>query len=501
LQAVPSDGLAFVSIRVADLWRHEAAQALREKLTKDFPQGLRDWQKAIGLPPEQVERLTLVFAEVSDHPPTPVAVVYTREPFDKAQVLETLVPSAKEEMRKGHKLYVGDKGNAVHFLGTRAFLVGDADPVRLFFDHHAPVKKEGPLSHALQRAAEHHALVAGFNPQPITRQLDEKLPEQAEPYKPLLKTQSATVIVDVGKVVRAQAQLHFAGEDEAKAGAQAVKKGLAQGQTVFAQGIKQLAKEPGVDAVVALLNEVNEALGAAQVEQHGSNVHVGTTLVVNLSEVSGALASGVAKVREAADRQRSQHNLKQLALAMHNYNDTYRHLPAHAIYSKADSKAGKPLLSWRVQVLPFLNEEKLYKQFHLDEPWDSEHNKKLLAQMPDVFRMPSQPKDATDTHYQGFVGKGAFFEGENGLRLPADFPDGTSNTIMLVEAAKPVPWTAPEDLPFDVDKPLPKLGSHPGAGFNAALVDGSVRHFQKVSEQTLKAAITRNGGEVLGPDF
>jgi hypothetical protein len=124
--------------------------------------------------------------------------------------------------------------------------------------------------------------------------------------------------------------------------------------------------------------------------------------------------------------------------------------------------------------------------------------------MPRVFARPGQPAGATETYYRGLVGKSAFFDGKQGLRLPADFPDGTSNTIMLVEAAGAVPWTKPDDLPFDPDptKPLPKLGGHFRGGFNAALCDGATHFIRKtVSDMTLRAAITRDGGEVLGPDF
>ena len=69
-------------------------------------------------------------------------------------------------------------------------------------------------------------------------------------------------------------------------------------------------------------------------------------------------------------------------------------------------KNGKPLLCWRVHILPYLGEEKLYKEFHLDEPWDSPHNKKLLSQMPKIYRAPGAlAADTSATYYQVFVGK------------------------------------------------------------------------------------------------
>jgi hypothetical protein len=189
-----------------------------------------------------------------------------------------------------------------------------------------------------------------------------------------------------------------------------------------------------------------------------------------------------------------------MAVAMHNYSSTHGSLPPHAIYGKD----GKPLLSWRVLLLPFIEQHALYEQFRLDEPWDSPHNLRLLPQMPKTYtpfdgRPTAQPHT---TFYQVFVGKGAAFEGRKGLRLEEDFPDSTSNTFLIVEAGSAVPWTRPEDLPFDAGKPLPQLGGLFKDTFRAALADGSVRDLRKgVSEQTIRAAVTRNGRDQLGPDW
>jgi RNA polymerase sigma-70 factor (ECF subfamily) len=200
------------------------------------------------------------------------------------------------------------------------------------------------------------------------------------------------------------------------------------------------------------------------------------------------------KFGSAADRTRSANNLKQIALAMHNYHDVNGHLPAAAVYSKD----GTPLLSWRVLLLPYLEQDPLYKEFHLDEPWDSAHNKKLLAQIPKVYAPVAGEAKGTDkTHYRVFTGKGTVFEGDKGLRL-TDIPDGTSNTILVVEAGDAVPWTKPADLPYDPDKALPALGGLFEKGFHVALADGSVRFMANgFKEKLMRALITRNGGEVI----
>src|SRR5205823_13461834 len=108
-------------------------------------------------------------------------------------------------------------------------------------------------------------------------------------------------------------------------------------------------------------------------------------------------------------RQRSLKNLKAIMIAMHSYHDANGKFPADIT-----DKAGKPLLSWRVELLPYLEEDKLYKEFQRDEPWDSPHNFKLLAKMPDVYRVAFDPKDATHTYYQRFAITGVAPDGPAG---------------------------------------------------------------------------------------
>src|SRR5262249_18752163 len=152
--------------------------------------------------------------------------------------------------------------------------------------------------------------------------------------------------------------------------------------------------------------------------------------------------------------------------------------------------------SWRVMLLPFLEQEALYKEFKLDESWDSEHNKKLLARMPKVFEAietgDSKDKDKHLTHYQGLVGKQAIFDGTEGITI-REITDGMSHTIMFVEARKGVPWSKPEDIPFEGDKLVSKLGGVQPEGFNVALCDGRVVFLRNaIREQTLRGLITRN---------
>ncbi len=201
----------------------------------------------------------------------------------------------------------------------------------------------------------------------------------------------------------------------------------------------------------------------------------------NVSAVSGVglalLLPAVQSAREAARRSQSLNNLRQIALAVHNFHDQRRRLPGAYLLDKD----GKPGLSWRVMILPFLEQNALFEQFHLDEPWDSEHNKKLLDKMPAVYRSPSSRAPADHTVYLGVTGKDAVFvapanEKAAGVTF-ARIIDGLSNTVGVVESSdeRGVPWTKPDDFEPDATNPQAGLrGSNPG-GFNVMMMDGSVR--------------------------
>ncbi len=210
-----------------------------------------------------------------------------------------------------------------------------------------------------------------------------------------------------------------------------------------------------------------------------------------------ALLSADRPASIAAIRTQSVNKLKMLALAAQNYHDMIGHLPTNIC-----DKSGKPLLSWRVAILPYIKQQQLYNEFRLDEPWDSEHNIKLLEKMPRVFAAPTQDEKELKQHltrYQGFDGPGTVFGEKQGLTMAQiTAADGASNTILLAEAAKGVPWSKPEAIPFDEGKLLPEVGGLFPTTFHVVLVDGSVHRFPlTMKEEELRAFITWNGGEVV----
>lgn len=192
----------------------------------------------------------------------------------------------------------------------------------------------------------------------------------------------------------------------------------------------------------------------------------------------------------------SIYQLKHVGLAMHNYHDVHGTFPV----AGEDEDGEEPKLSWRVHLLPYLEGSDLYDQFHLDEPWDSEHNKTLIPLMPEYYVSQQQVLGEGKTTVLAVTGPDTVFRGgETGIAM-REIIDGTASTILVVEAdaSEAVIWTKPDDWKFDPKNPTRGLGSDNPSGFSAIFADGSV---QVISDDTysldeIAAFFTRHGGEI-----
>jgi hypothetical protein len=225
------------------------------------------------------------------------------------------------------------------------------------------------------------------------------------------------------------------------------------------------------------------------------------TYVATIGVLVALLLPAVQAAREAARRAQSMNNIKQIMLGLNNHESARGAFPANAIYDNH----GKPLLSWRVRILPYMEQQALYKQFHLDEPWDSEHNKKLIPLMPEVFAEPSSGFTVAEgrSSYLGVVGEECFFSGAQDGRKFEDLTDGSSKTIAIVQVdnAAAVPWTKPDDWkPDDNNLMKPFEGPHPG-GFLAGFADCHARFISSmIDPKVFKSLLTIAGGEDVDVD-
>jgi len=161
--------------------------------------------------------------------------------------------------------------------------------------------------------------------------------------------------------------------------------------------------------------------------------------------------------------------------------------------------SGKPMHSWRVLILPFIEEN---KQYDFNEAWDGPHNRKVREEPTGMYRCPWDLTmcDSGTTSYLAVVGPHTAWPGPTGSKLE-DFKDGPENTIMVVEVAdSDIPWAKPYDLhvgqmPNSPGPPGPS-SPHPRNGFLALFADGSVRYLRMdLDEATFWALLSRDGGE------
>ncbi len=407
---------------------------------------------------------------------------------------------------------------AVYFLSERTYVAGRVRDVMAFIDTAVKPDEKHPLYDALAAAGKHHIAAALALPEEMGREMrwSARRELRGGPFgeltyhniQPLLTMKKVTLTADVGEESRLDSVWTFS-DDRAAGKAQDSARFLLQmlkGSLNYLESelSKVLGGEEKTNTKMAgIVDRLKEACADAAVKADGSTLKVGVKVKTDTESIKAVMAELAPRLELAARRATSANNLKQLALAMHMYHDSMGSLPPLA--TQIDRQGKTSGLSWRVHLLPYMEQLPLYRQFHLDEPWDSDHNKKLIPMRPKTFDAPGKKnQEAGLTYYQAFTTtpdeamRSIFPLLPNARMRFAHIVDGLSNTLAFVEAAEPVVWTKPDDIVVDFkQKVLPKLGGVFEDGFNAALADGSVRFLRKkeVTEEFLKAAITAAGGE------
>ena len=516
---VPRDAQGFATVRVADTIKTPLGKKLMDRLGQmDLP--VKEIEEKTSLKLEDIERATVVVADAQKEGIW--VIVQTTKSYDKDKILNATPAKPKEDTHAGKKFYKSGRGEALYFHSDRVMVFGSEKGVKQCMDQ--PKKpKSGPLDDALKAASKGKNVIAGgMNVPPDLvklARLQLKNPAAAgvvAAVEPLLDTRTAHFTAAIKDDLDVEIVLGYADKDKAKKAESAINDllGIARIGLAAAKGLVQ-QQGLGKDGD-QIMKQAEETLNTLKPKQSGKTVSLawkqsGDTLIKSLDlplkqrggRVGGAgrppAFGPVDRVRGAAAAATALNNFKQLTLAFYNYNDVMGHIPQPAIMSQN----GQPLLSWRVAILPYIEQDALYRQFHLNEPWNSAHNRTLLSKMPKTFEIPGAVAGPGQTFIQVFTGKNTPFPGGmQKLRIPASFSDGTSNTILLAEAARPVNWTAPDDMKLDVTPPTFLVGNHTGRGTLVSLGDGSVRTVpQTVSVQTWKAAISPAGGEVLGADW
>jgi hypothetical protein len=547
LNLVPGDTGMFISVRVTDLLGSPTGKKILPAVREMSGGGLAELEKILGVPLTDVERLTVL--NPTNSPTHLVLIVRTSCAYDRKRVLG----EEPEKLDIDGKMFDRQHNGVVYLASDKVFMVGGRLSVAATVQAGSK-RKAGPLDEALKQAGGTHHVVGAMQPEMLVRDMTaprpgdfrggkrpyprkekapppsrkekelpleltsfqegpgekparkapdmeqflERMPPEALPYRPLFEARLLIGTLDVDSEIRAGLELRYGDEATAMDGETAARTAMYVAGHLLSRLQREELRLPPETAqlLVELSRRLQQSLKAAVVERDKTTIRASGRLKVEAEMVTSVLTA----LKQQAARQAAINDLKQLGLATHNYASNYR---GQFFDPAILNKDGKPLLSWRVTLLPYIEQNALYPQFKLDEAWDSEHNKRLLAKMPSVYAPKvGKTKEPYSTYYRIFSGPNAIFDEKRPRFNIGNIPDGTSNTILIVEAAEAVPWTKPDVLIHDAKKPLPKLGAQFPEGFLVCMCDGSARIVRKtVTEKTLRYAIDPADGYPLGTDW
>jgi type II secretory pathway pseudopilin PulG len=213
--------------------------------------------------------------------------------------------------------------------------------------------------------------------------------------------------------------------------------------------------------------------------------------------------------RTPAKRTQCRNNLRQISLALQSYHLAFNCFPPAYV---ADA-SGRPMHSWRVLILPYLDQVPLYNQYRFDEPWNGPNNSKLAIQRLPVYECPTDVEnregDQPSTSYVAVVGPHTMWP-ENSCVSVSDVPDGTSLTLHVAEVRNSgIHWMEPRDL--HLGQMSPTINPTGGQGVSSFHTDGALASFvegdieflsEKLPPQTVRKLIDRNdGGPTNGEEF
>ncbi len=500
VRLTPNDALAAITIRpqrIAAGKRMELAP-----LEVATAAGLEH----VGIDPLKIIRLDVLVGFPGPAGPQAGAVVQLSEPFDINDLNPQLL-DGQGAQRDGEFEFLSapDPNFIYHQVDPRTFVLGTKIFVKQMV---APRKQPGKVASLIKQVKAEHDLLAIVSIETLRPLILGMLDQPMQQLPPSLAQDAQTIIettdfaalgVNLSDSERVQLVLAGASEDDTDRLEKAIERSMEFSLETFVTEFKNQFTDPSPTAtsVRSYVDRLSAAMAGKM-----TPARKGNALVLDIAEfqsvavigtLTGLLLPAVQAAREAARRMQSSNNLKQIGLAFHNFHDTYRTFPAAA----GLDNDGKPMLSWRVALLPFLEEAQLYEEFHLDEPWDSDHNIKLLEHMPDVYRHPSRATEPGYTVYQVPLSDKSLLRLTDPTKIQ-EITDGTSNTILALETSTEaaVPWTAPQDYEIDEDNPGVNLFTR---GITQMLWgDGSVHVLpESIDPQVLNALYTRDGGEVV----
>ena len=431
--------------------------------------------------------------------PFPGVIVCANSDFDQKAVMAKLPHrnEGKKATIEGHEAYALPDEMFLTFVDEKTMLVGPENTLKAML---SPRGKSGDKKAEFEELYPANDIAAVVDLEPV-----EELVQQISQQVPMAQLVQSVVglAATIDVTGSGESHLNLTVEMSDAANAQQLN-AIAMGgfQMAKVQALGQLSSDnsPVSEELVAVLTEV---LDSVTIEAVDESVELDIPKLKDpeqfLKDVTPAfkeLVKGIAESQKAAARRAQTMPLREIGIAFHNYHDTFNGFPSYCT-AKSDGGENKGL-SWRVHLLPYYGESALYQEFHLDEPWDSDHNKTLIERMPKIYECEGVEKPG-HTSYHVFTGEGTPFGNEEPIGI-ANITDGTSNTIMVVQAGpdKADVWTKPSGIEFNSEDPKAALGKL-AETFLILLCDGSVRDISSdIDNTTLIRLIQHSDGEVVG---
>jgi hypothetical protein len=431
----------------------------------------------------------------------PVVVLTMASPVNRETFLKQLTEPTEAQIEGGQPYFVG-KGWAMAFPAEKTVVFGGEEAVQRALDQAAGKPSQLPIAERLRSADQPFDWLLTAD----VSSVQDKLQAVGQ-FNPLIAAaanlESITAWANAaGKPGEPLVAIHGAA-DSADAAEELANMFNEMVIKMLQQQVESMMTAPFVPVEMnAVWDVFKPGLGALEMVADGANVQLEYPVPEGFADLPRLLAPAFRQAEAAAAESRKRNKLKQIGLAFHNYHDTFKSFPG----AGRPAQAGQPAkdqegLSWRVHLLPFLDQAPLYNQFHMDEPWDSEHNRALIEQMPDIYKVEGVDEPG-ETSIHVFTGPGAPFA-DDATPSIRDFTDGTSNTLLCVQAAPETAevWTKPGGLDFDADDPLAALGNI-GASFLALMTDGSVRTISSmIKPDTLLHLIQNQDGQAIPGGF
>jgi hypothetical protein len=512
LRLIPPTASFFLTIRGGDLWARKdvrnflmrwhrlGARVLRQP-EEDLEARLAAFTRMTGFGPEHIERITYTLLKGGDFGHQ-VFLAALSQPFDPQQLRQLSGGGTGFDLSSTQV-----RGKTIWFpttalpfrIGFAAFsdrllCMGPVESLRWLAERADQEVTPGALAPALALATKRHLLVAGISLKQGFGDMLHATRGDGGPPVPLPEGLETITAVEDLPEPRPDQHLtslswELIGECTDDESARQILAAVKLAMPGLAAHIEAATASTSFGRFGHLLAE---PLRTPDCRQDGRRVYVTLRLNWKPEDMEDLQKTFIDRER----RDQAKANLTRIGEALKAYaQQTADRLPAAAVYGKE----GQLLLSWRVLILPQLGQGELFKQFHLDEPWDGPNNKKLVDNMPPVYALIPADLDSKwevgKTVYRAVVGSGAAFEGRQGVPLK-DFSDGVAQTVLAVAAGPAVPWTKPEDLPFDPSKRPPRPAGPFSDGWFALSGDGAVRFLPaSLDDKGWQALITRKAGD------